>query len=97
MDTSLSYTDRDSAYFSSDENRWIQKIRKLKQQRPDEIAVELDPENNDGCICAKFPVSWFKIAPPVKRKLTDEQRQAYSERMKALHRKQVKYSGKTDR
>ena len=38
----------------------------------------------DGCINAKFPAKWLKIAPPIKRNMTDEQRAALSERAKNL-------------
>jgi hypothetical protein len=85
MDTSLSYTDRDFAYFSSDEPKWIRKIRVLKQEYPDSVSIEYEPETNDGCICAKVPVSWFRINPPKKRNLTEEQRREIAERLRKSH------------
>ena len=85
MDTSLSYTDRETAYFSSDEPKWIRKIRALAQEHPGEVQIEYEPETNDGCICAKIPVSWFKISPPKKRNLSDEQRKEIAERLRKSH------------
>ena len=82
MDTSISYTDRDFAYFSSDEQKWHRRIRSLKTQYPDQVSIEYEPEQNDGCICAKIPVSWFKISPPRRLDLTEEQRQERAERMR---------------
>lgn len=84
MDTSISYTDRDFAYFSSDEQKWHRRIRALKKEYPDQVSIEYEPEQNDGCICAKVPVAWFKIQPPRKVNLTDEKRQELSERMKRI-------------
>lgn len=90
MDTSFSYTDRNEGAFSSDERCWINKIRKLKEEYPDKVIIEREPEKNNGCICAKLPPSWMKFAPPRKLKLTEEQKQVLSERMRKLHSKQSK-------
>ena len=84
METALEYSDRSFAYFSSDEFFWIRRIRKLKEQYPDEVSIEYEPETNDGCICAKVPVKWFKIEPPRKVNMTDEQKRAFADRMKSL-------------
>lgn len=84
MDTSFSYTDRDKGAFSSDEWKWINRIRKLKQEYPDEVRIDHEPEKNDGCICAMIPVSWFRIAPPRKVEMTEERKRALSEQMKSF-------------
>ena len=81
MDTSLSYVNRDAAFFSSDEQKWITQIRKIKEQYPDEVEIVKQPEENDGCIYAKIPVSWFKIKPKRKVDLTEEEREVLRERM----------------
>ena len=86
METSFNCTDRDKGYISSDERKHINKIRKLNEQHPDEVRIIREPEQNDGCIYAEIPVSWFSIRPPVKRVLTDEQRQEMSDRMKRIGR-----------
>lgn len=84
MDTSLSYTDRDFAYFSSDEPKWHRRIMALKKEYPDQVSIEYEPEKNDGCICAKVPTAWFKISPPRKVNYTDEQRAEMAARMKRI-------------
>lgn len=84
METSICYTDRDVAYISTDERRWIKKLLALHEDRPDEVTIDNRPEENDGCLCCRVPVSWIKIGPPRRVELTEEQRQAASERMKAL-------------
>ena len=86
METSFNCTDREKGYISSDERKWVNKVRKLKEQHPDEVRILREPEQNDGCIYAEIPVSWFSIRPPVKRVLTDEQRQEMSDRMKRISR-----------
>ena len=80
METSLSYTDRNTAYFSSDETRWINAIRKMAAEKPDEVEIIKEAAENDGCIYAKLPVSYFKLAPKRERNLTEEQRAASRER-----------------
>ena len=80
-ETSVTYTST-TAFFSSDEKRWINRIRKLKESNPDEVRILEEPENNDGCIYATVPSNWLKISPPRKLSYTDEQREAMGERLK---------------
>lgn len=86
METSCSYTDQ-WAWFSSDERKWATRIRKLAEQHPDEVVILRTPEENDGCIYAKIPSSWFKIQPKISRNLTDEQRLILRERGRKLNQK----------
>ena len=60
--------------------KWINKVKKLKEEHPDDINILA--ENEDGSICAKLPVKYLKLSAP--RKVSDEQRQAASERFKKL-------------
>lgn len=60
--------------------KWINKIKKLKEEHPDE--VKIIAENADGSICAKLPIKYLKISAP--RKVSEEQRQAASERFRKL-------------
>lgn len=86
METSCSYVDG-NAYFSSDERKWHSRIRKLAEDHPDEVIIIRQPEDNDGCIYAKMPASWFKIQPKFKREYSDEQRAMFRERMAKLRGK----------
>lgn len=74
FETAVEWTDTEWAYFSSDERRWINKIRRLKEKHPDEIEILREPETNDGCIYCKIKPNWVKISPPKKCTLTPEQR-----------------------
>lgn len=60
--------------------KWINKVKKLKEEYPDD--VKIIAENTDGSICAKLPAKFLKISAP--RKVSEEQRQAASERFRKL-------------
>ena len=82
METCFNYTEKEHGYFSSDERKFIAKVRKLKEQYPDKVRIIKEPEDNDGCIYCELPTSWLKIQP--KRVLTDEKRAELSARAKQL-------------
>ena len=60
--------------------KWINKVKKLKEKHPDDVKILA--ENEDGSICARLPIKYLKISAP--RKVSDEQRQRASERFKKL-------------
>lgn len=60
--------------------KWINKIKRLNEKNPEE--VKIIAENKDGSICAHLPVKYLKISPP--RKVSEEQKQAASERLRKL-------------
>lgn len=66
------------------ERKYINKIYALKNRCPEDINII---ENKDGSICATIPKKFIKISPP--KQVSDEQRQAASERFK-----QMRASGK---
>ena len=84
METCFNYTDRDRAYFSSDERKWITRIRKLKEQRPDQVRIIREPEENDGCIYCELPVEWLKVSPKREVIITEEKREKLAERMRMM-------------
>ena len=73
METCLCYNNKEVAFFSSDERRWITKIRNLKKKYPDEVEILAKSETNDGCIYCKLPSQWMKIQP--KRVYSEERKQ----------------------
>lgn len=79
METCFNYTDG-TAFFSSDERKWINKIHKLKEQHPEEIEILAEPEKNDGCIYCKLPAYTLKIQ--FKREVSEEKRSVLSNRLK---------------
>lgn len=82
METCFEYCEKGKGWFSSDEQKWIKEIRKLKERYPDLVDIRNEPETNDGCIYCKLPAEWLKIKPKKKRNLTDEERAAYAERFR---------------
>ena len=81
METCFNYCDKEVAFFSSDERKWITRIRKLAKDFPDKVEILKQPEDNDGCIYAKLPSSALKVSVRKTRILSEEQRQAYAERL----------------
>lgn len=83
-ETSCSMLDIDDyAVFYSAERKWITKIQKLAETHPGMVKIV---PHDDNTIDAYIPKSWFKIAPPKKVNLTEEQRAARAERMKMLRK-----------
>ena len=65
----------------SDDPKWVNRIRQLAADNADVQIVSDDGES----VLAHCPVSWFKPPKsPIKRNMTDEQRQAAAERMKNI-------------
>lgn len=81
METCFNYCG-DKGFFSSDERRFITKVRKLKEKYPEQVRIIKEPEDNDGCIYCELPREWFRIQPPIKRNLSEEQRQEIADRLK---------------
>lgn len=79
METCFNYCDSKEAFFSSDERKWIVKVRKLAETYPDEVQIIKQPEDNDGCIYCKLPSSYLKFK--TKRPMSDKQKQEATERL----------------
>lgn len=62
------------------------KLLKLAEQNPND--VKIIAENLDGSIFAHIPVSYVKVSPP--RKVSDEQKEAASERFRQMWRNKQK-------
>lgn len=86
METCFDYCSREHGFFSSDERKFITKVRKLKEKYPEQVRIIKEPEDNDGCIYCELPVEWFSIRPPKKLNLTDEQKQVLTERLASVRR-----------
>ena len=76
------YSDESTATMSSNEAVWVRKLTSLAEQYPDDVVIRKAPEDNDGFILVNLPKKWFKIKPPTKRNMTDEQREALADRMR---------------
>ena len=68
----------------SDDPKWVNRIRRLAA---DDAEVQIVSDDGDG-VLAHCPVSWFKPPKsPIKRNMTNEQRQAAADRMKNMRSK----------
>ena len=83
METCCEYTDG-TMWVSSDQQKIINRVRKLKEQCPDEVRIIKQPEENDGCIYATVPAEWLKIAPKRAVNMTEEQKRLAAERLRAM-------------
>lgn len=72
--------DKKCSVFSS-ERKWVNKLLRLNEKHPDE--VNINTINDDGSILGYVPINWMKLSPP--RKVSEEQKQAAGERMRAMH------------
>lgn len=84
-ETSIEYlTCNDHATLYSSEAKWMRKIKQLQTDYPD--SVQIINETSES-IVVHIPKSWFKVTPPRKMTLTDEQRAAAAERMTKARQK----------
>lgn len=86
METCCEYTDS-VMWVSTDERRMITRMMKLIAEHPDETEIIKRPEENDGCLYCKVPSTWLKIAPPVKREMSEKQRAAAEKNLQKAQRR----------
>lgn len=79
IETCFNYCSREAGYFSSNEQKWITKILRLKSQFPDLVTILKMPEENDGTIYAKMPVSFLRLQGP--KQVSEATRKANLERL----------------
>lgn len=89
IDTYAGYTSKDEMFFSSTEKMWHNRILKLAKENPTEVKIIKYPQDNDGVIYAKMPVSYMQIKPKRKRDLTAEERIAIRERLNTARKKAI--------
>lgn len=62
---------------STGERKWINKLEKYSKSHPNDVKILAN--NTDGSIFAHVPNNWIKVSPP--RKVSDEQREAFRQRV----------------
>ena len=77
---------------SLSERRLINKLKKLREQYPDE--VELVAANSDGTHCFRIPRKYLKLSR--RKDLSEERRQAMSEQGKRMAEKYFNKKSKGD-
>lgn len=81
QETAIEYVKGDKyATFYSGEPKYIKMIHKFAEDYPDKVKICSEDE---GGVLIHIPVSWFRAPrPPIKRQMSDEQKQMAGERMK---------------
>lgn len=67
--------------FTFTARKWINKVKKLKEEHPDEIDYV---ENPDGSIFGHAPIKYFKLSAPRKVELSEEQKVERAARMRSM-------------
>lgn len=81
IETTINYLQENKTMtvFTS-QRKWLNKLTKYANEPNSQVTIK--HENADGSKIFEVPTSWLKIAPPVKRTLTEEQRLKATERLK---------------
>lgn len=61
------------------DRRLRNRVLRLAEQHPDEVAVICRPEENNGFLFAHIPLKWLRIQPP--KQMSEEQREKAKERL----------------
>lgn len=78
--------------FYSSETMWVNRIKKYAEQYPDDVKIIRLHCDDDGVrsVIAELPKKWFNIKPPIKRNITDEQREELRTRLQQAREKSGK-------
>ena len=90
METCIGYTDRETAFLSTDERWLIHRMRKYIAAHPDKVRIIAQPEENDGCLYMTVPADWLHIYPPARKPMTAENRAAAIQRFAAFRQEKQK-------
>lgn len=81
-ETVYEHIDGNNTFTVTAAERWsIGMIRKLAEQYPNDVEVVC--ENSDGSLLAHVPSTWMRIRPKRHRDISDEQRKALADRLRA--------------
>ena len=84
METTINYCAENFAYISTDERRWINRMRKLAEERPGDVEIIRQPEDNHGYLYGKFPQNWVRVAPPRQVIMTEEKREILRKNLQSI-------------
>ena len=95
METTIDYIHgEDTVIWRSNHFATIRKMEDLINNYPDKVQIVRDFRNEEGegkMLEIRIPANWMRMPkPPAKRELTEEQKQAASERFKKYHAERKK-------
>lgn len=85
METTIEYTDKKTAWVSTDEVAVRNRLLRYAEEYPDDVNIIKSPNENWGCLYMTVPVSWIKIKPP--KKISDERKAALAEALRSAREK----------
>lgn len=69
------------------DRRLRNRILKLAEQHPDEVAVICRPEENNGFLFAHIPLKWLRIQPP--KQMSEELKERGRHQLQKLRERRV--------
>lgn len=69
------------------DRRLRNRILKLAEQHPDEVAVICRPEENNGFLFAHIPLKWLRIQPP--KQMSEELKERGRQQLQKLRERRV--------
>ncbi len=80
LETTINFLQEDKTMtvFTS-QRKWLNKL--LKYANEEDSGVIVTHKNNDGSAMFEVPVSWLKISPPRKHKMSDERKAELTEQL----------------
>lgn len=80
--TEIAYLEKgDRATITTHGVKLMRKLNKLDETRPDECRFER--LNKDGSVTYTVPKTWIRVSPPATHTMSEEQKAANAERLKA--------------
>ena len=91
METIVNFNDAEPVASVYTLNKALQnRLAKLAAERPEECIADPDARLSDGMAVSYIvPKKWIKVSPPREVVLSEEQKQRYRERMKAVRAAKV--------
>lgn len=88
MENALEWlTGEDSVTVTLYRGRLQNRILKLAEEHPDEVAVICRPEENNGFLFAHIPLKWLKIQPP--KQMSEELKERGRHQLQKLRERRV--------
>lgn len=96
LETTINFLQEDKTMtvFTS-QRKWLNKLLKYVNEKDSNVIIT--HKNADGSAMFEIPISWLKISPPRKHKMSDKRKKELAEQLaKARGIRNNKISGKAD-
>lgn len=96
LETTINFLQEDKTMtvFTS-QRKWLNKLLKYANEKDSNVIIT--HKNTDGSAMFEIPVSWLKISPPRKHKMSDKRKKELAEQLaKARETRNNKINGKAN-